>query len=138
LRINGSRILEERERFTQIQINNQVEDLDKNKNTNTNTTINTNLKLITNTNTINPFEIFNDNILRNIGLINIYLLKPVYESLKINFENTMFDSLEFFKLVYIIIISICISGVLFIYIIIWRQFENRLNITVKFIILNFN
>lgn len=83
-------------------------------------------------NSTNPFDIFNSNIIRNIGLINIFLIKPVYYSLKRKLETSIYDSLEFFKLIYIIIISVCISGVLFIYLFIWRPFVSRLNVTVIF------
>jgi len=77
-----------------------------------------------------PFNIFNENSIRNLGLVNRFIIRPAYEALKLKLENSISDNLKTFRLIYIIIISIFIAGVLFIYLFLWRRFENRLNNTV--------
>jgi len=95
-----------------------------------NITINNN-----NNNNIDPFSIFNDNSIRNIGLVNRFLLRPAYEALKTQLETTINNSIDTFKMIYIIILSIFLSIILLFYLFVWRPFENALNTTVKLILI---
>ena len=84
-----------------------------------------------NGNKYDPFDYFNENSMRNLGLVNRFIIRPAYETLKLHLENSITTSLDTFKLIYIIVISIFLSGVILIYLFFWRPFENRLNTTVK-------
>jgi len=79
-----------------------------------------------------PFNIFNENSMRNLALVNRFIIRPAYEALKLSLETSITDNLNTFRLIYILILSIFISGVLFVYLFLWRPFENRLNTTVIF------
>jgi len=78
-----------------------------------------------------PFNIFNENYIRNLGIVNRFIIRPAYETLKSNLENSISNNLNTFKLIYIIVLSVFISGILFVYLFLWRPFENKLNATVK-------
>lgn len=90
-----------------------------------------------NNNLYDPFDIFNENSIRNLGLVNRFMIRPAYEALKLKLETSIIDNLNTFKLIYIIILTIFISAVFFVYLFLWRPFENRLNATVIFIIFFF-
>lgn len=87
----------------------------------------------TKSNTYDTLYIFNENSIRNLGLLNRFMIRPAYEALKQKLESSITNSLNTFRLIYIIVLSIFISGILFIYMFLWRPFENRLNATVIFI-----
>ena len=80
---------------------------------------------------IDPFNIFNDNSVRNLGIVNRFLIKPAYTALKISLETTINYNINTFKLVYILILSLFLGGTFIMYVFVWRPFENRLNTTVK-------
>ncbi len=79
-----------------------------------------------------PFEIFNDNNVRNLGLVNRFLLKNAYTHLKNNLQETIDDNIKTFEIVYIIILSLFLAGVFILYVFVWRPFENSLNISVNY------
>ena len=76
--------------------------------------------------------IFNENSIRNIGLVNRFIIRPAYEALKTQLETTINDSINVFKLIYIVVLSIFLTSVFCIYLFVWRPFENALNLTVIF------
>lgn len=80
---------------------------------------------------LDPFSIFNENSVRNLGLVNRFLIRPSYEALKIQLETTINNSVNTFQLIYIVILSIFLSMILVFYLFVWRPFENALNTTVK-------
>jgi hypothetical protein len=108
-------------------------DILNNKNNNVmNNNINNSINNITNIinnydDNLNPFKIFNEDSIRNLGVINRFIIKPTYEALKNEFENTFNNSIELFKLIYIIILSIFISLIFISYIFLWKPFEQELN-----------
>lgn len=81
-------------------------------------------------NNLDPFSIFNENSIRNIGLVNRFLLRPAYEALKTQLETTINDSINTFKTIYIIILSIFLAVIFIFYLFVWIPFENALNTTV--------
>lgn len=79
-----------------------------------------------------PFDIFNQNTIRNIGIVNRFLLRPAYEALKRQLETTINNSINSFKTVYIIVLSIFLAIIFIFYLLVWIPFENALNTTVNF------
>ncbi len=80
-----------------------------------------------------PFNIFNSEDHLNILLINQFLLKPTMEALVTQIETSINNSGNNFRTIYIIILSIFISGLTAAYFFIWMPFVNRLNQTVIYI-----
>lgn len=83
-----------------------------------------------------PFEIFNDNTVRNLGLVNRFFIKPAYTALKLNLRSLIDSNISTFEIIYIITLSIFLAIVFILYVFIWRPFENSLNTTVGFFRLN--
>ncbi len=84
---------------------------------------------------IDPIEIFNDNTVRNLGLVNRFFIKPAYTTLKMKLESTINDNIKTFEIVYIITLSLFLAGVFILYVFVWRPFENSLNTTVNIFVL---
>ncbi len=80
---------------------------------------------------LDPFSIFNENSIRNIGLVNRFLLRPAYEALKTKLEATINNSIDTFKMIYIILLSVFLAIILLFYLFVWIPFENALNTTVN-------
>jgi len=80
---------------------------------------------------LDPFSIFNENSIRNIGLVNRFLLRPAYEALKTQLELKINNSINTFQTIYITILSIILAIILIFYLFVWMPFENALNTTVK-------
>ena len=93
----------------------------------TNTGNDTDMNLNSN---LDPFSIFNENSIRNIGLVNRFLLRPAYEALKMQLETTINDSINTFKTIYIAVLSIFLAILFIFYLFVWIPFENALNTTV--------
>lgn len=103
---------------------------DVNKNNTLNTTMINNFY-----SNLDPFSIFNENSIRNIGLVNRFIIRPAYEALKTQLETTINDSINTFKTIYIVILSIFLAIIFIFYLFVWIPFENALNTTVIDIIL---
>jgi len=84
-----------------------------------------------------PIEIFNDNTVRNLGLVNRFLIKPAYTELKLKLESTIDENIKTFEVVYTIILSLFMAGVFILYVFVWRPFEDRLNSTVNYFLIGF-
>jgi hypothetical protein len=89
------------------------------------------LKMPTNFTIYNPFNMFNDNSVRDLGIINRYLIRPAYETLLAQLESSINDSVNTFQLIYVIVFSIFFASLVVIYLFVWRPFENNLNQTVN-------
>jgi len=76
---------------------------------------------------LNPFKIFNKVSLRNLGIVNRFIIKPTYEAMKNEFENIFNNSIKLFKIIYIIILSIFLSLIFICYLFLWKPFETNLN-----------
>ncbi len=83
---------------------------------------------------LDPIEIFNDNTVRNLGLVNRFLLKPAYTTLKLKLESTINDNVQAFEVIYIVTLSLFLAGIFIFYVFVWRPFENSLNTTVNLFI----
>lgn len=78
-----------------------------------------------------PIEIFNDNTVRNLGLVNRFLIKPAYSTLKIKLESTIDNNIKTFQVIYIVTLSLFLAAIFILYVFVWRPFENSLNTTVN-------
>jgi hypothetical protein len=81
-----------------------------------------------------PFFIFNDQTVRNLGFFNLYLIKPVFENLLTKLGESIGSFKETYKFIYISLFSLFLTLVCFIYFLVIKPFENNLNDTVRFII----
>jgi hypothetical protein len=77
-----------------------------------------------------PFNIFNDDSVRDLGIVNRYLIRPAYEALLSQLEMSINNSVNTFQLIYVIVFSIFFASLVVIYLFVWRPFENNLNQTV--------
>jgi hypothetical protein len=82
------------------------------------------------------FNIFNDDAVRDLGIVNRYLIRPAYEALLLQLQSSIDNSVNTFQLIYIIVFSIFFTSLTFIYLFIWRPFENNLNQTVNLCLIN--
>lgn len=101
--------------------------------TSSNTTVtdnNTNIITFNTYNTLDPFSIFNDNSIRNIGLVNRFLIRPSYEALRSQLETSINSRINSFELTCVVIISTLISFIVIYFFFIWRPFEDALNTSV--------
>jgi len=78
-----------------------------------------------------PIEIFNENTVRDLALVNRFLITPVYTSLKENLKATIDNNIKTFQVIYIVVLSWFLGGVFIVYVFIWRPFENSLSSTVN-------
>lgn len=78
-----------------------------------------------------PFQIFNDNIHRNLVLVDRFIIRPAFEALKTQMQTSIDSSVSTFQTIYIIIFSIFIASLCLFYMFLWRPFENGLNQTVN-------
>ena len=103
-----------------------------NNNTLNNTSIGNSSGSSSNNTDLDPFLFFNENKVKNLLLINRFIIKPTYEDLKTTMENTIFNYIDYFNLIYIIVITIFLTTIVIFYILIWLPFQTNLNTTVKF------
>ena len=90
--------------------------------------------------TINdPFQIFNSDRLKNLNFVFRFIIKPSYLNLTSNIQNYIVSTKNVFKIIIIILLAFYLGMITFIYLVIWREFENNLNSKViKYIHLFFN
>lgn len=81
-----------------------------------------------------PIEIFNDNTVRNLGLVNKFLIKPAYSELRSKLEYTINENIKTFQVVYIVTLSVFLAAIFVLYVFVWRPFEDRLNTIVNFLL----
>jgi hypothetical protein len=77
-------------------------------------------------------DIFNEKEMLNLNIQFRYIIQPAYESINLSLSNFIKDTMQNFNTIYITIFSIFITLLFFIYLVIWRPFENNLNQTVSF------
>jgi len=77
-----------------------------------------------------PFLIFNDPSHKNLVILSRYLLRPAFVALKAQLKSSIDSSLNLFTTIYIILFAVFFAAQIFIYLFIWRPFENGLNQTV--------
>jgi hypothetical protein len=82
---------------------------------------------------LHPFNIFNEEKIQDLSIINRFIIRPAYKNLTDQLETSINSSLESFKLAYIVVFGIYFIGLLSFYIFVWRPFENNLNLTVYII-----
>lgn len=80
---------------------------------------------------LDPFLFFNENKVKNLLLIIRFIIKPAYEDLKTTMENTIFNYIDSFNLIYIIVITIFLTTIVIFYVLIWLPFQTNLNTTVN-------
>jgi hypothetical protein len=77
-------------------------------------------------------DIFNEKEMLNLNIQFRYIIQPAYESINDNLSNFIKDTMQNFNTIYLTIFSVFITLLFFIYLGIWRPFENNLNQTVTF------
>ena len=86
---------------------------------------------ISSLNSIRLIDIFNEKEMLNLNIQFRYIIQPAYENINLSLSNYIKDSMQNFNTIYITIFSIFITVLFFIYLLIWRPFENNLNQTVS-------
>lgn len=82
-----------------------------------------------------PFYVFNDQLVRNLGYINVYMIKPSYETILDTFNTGIISYLDLYKLVYICCFIFFYLMSFYFYFTKWRPYEDYLNQTVIFYII---
>jgi len=78
----------------------------------------------------NLFMIFNDQLLFDIGLMNVYIIRNSYNQTLSNLKTAMDDSLDNYKLLFTILFILFFILSLYGYFLVWKPFENHLKQTV--------
>ena len=81
------------------------------------------------------FEIFNDPSHLNLVILTRFLLRPAYEALKSQLVTDIDQSITSFETIYIVVFCFYFTFILFLYLLIWRPFENDLNQTVLLLLI---
>ena len=82
---------------------------------------------------LSSFNIFNDVVIRNLNIMNLYLVKPGYLDLNSSLITNMSDMLSLYSLIFIVAFALFLASVLLFYFFDWRPFQNNLDSTVKYI-----
>ncbi len=90
-----------------------------------------------NLNNLSTFSIFNDIVLRNLNIINLFLVQPAYSKIHESLIRNMGDILNNYSLLFIGFFTLFIASVLMFFFFDWRPLQNNLDSTV-FLFLFFN
>lgn len=77
------------------------------------------------------FAIFNDIILRNLNIINEFIIKPAYTTINNSLISNMGDIIFLYSLIFIGAFAVFLASVLLFYILDWIPFQNHLDSTVS-------
>lgn len=79
---------------------------------------------------LSTFSIFNDIVLRNLNIINLFLIQPAYSDINNSLISNMRDILNLYSLLFIGFFTLFIASVLIFYFFDWRPLQDNLDSTV--------
>ncbi len=79
---------------------------------------------------LSTFRIFNEIVLRNLNIINLFIIQPAYKEINQSLISNMADILNLYSLIFIGFFTLFIASVLLFYFFDWRPLQNNLDSTV--------
>lgn len=77
-------------------------------------------------------KVLNNNRLKNLGIVNMYLIRPAFETLVNTLKTDITNIINSFHQVYVIAFICFFFFLITVYFIIWRPFVNNLDTQVKY------
>jgi len=80
---------------------------------------------------LSNFSIFNESVLKNLNIINLFLLQPAYLTINQSLITNLGDIIKLYSLIFIGFFTLFIVSVLIFYFFDWTPLQNNLDSTVK-------